>query len=224
MKWSLGLSLVSILCFPPLHCHSQNTLSFGARFGAGAQVIPAHAEFQSDNTKYPVQTNPSLMHGLMAQYLIGNKAGVETGVQVFYHSYSPKSDRVFVYNVLSSGPAMFVIDYQVPILLMYNFGHPYNVMRNFKIVAGTSVDWLSTYFLVHNGPVSSLHNFIAGFRIVTDKQTSRIEYCLEHQYSFKRFTLTGDNYFQTEDTIDARLSTLTLSIIWYFAVKELRHP
>jgi hypothetical protein len=221
MKWSLTILLVSMLCLPVLRCHSQNTLSFGMKFGLGAQIIPAHTEFYGKNVRQSVQTNPSLTHGILSQYMIAQKVGVESGFLFTYHSYSLEGNGNYLSNAYRKGEEISVFDYQIPILLMYNFEHRYNEMRHFKIVAGTSVDLLSPYFF-YDVQFRSLHNFIAGFRIVTDKRTGRIEYYLEHQYSFKRFIVTDENDDLTKDHIDTRLSTLTFSVIWFFAIKELR--
>jgi hypothetical protein len=212
MKWPLTICLASILWLHLLPCHSHNSFSFGGKLGLGAQVIPAKSEFPAGNTYYPVQTNPSLLQGVTGQYMIGNKAGIETGIQAVFYSYTKKGDDNYLYNVFNKPAAIFLTDWQIPILLMYNFEHRFNEMRHFKIVAGTSLDYLSVHF-------SSVQNFIAGFRITKDKLNSRIEYSLEHQYSFKRFTITEENDDQTEDRLDTRLSTLTLSVTWFFCDK-----
>lgn len=216
----LVISLAILLSLISLKCQSQNSFTFGFKGGSGATVIPVHTVFKHQGIAQDVQMNPQILTGGIIQYEIAGKAGIESGFQFLYHTYSFKDSGGYFKNYFNEPSAIDMTSFQIPVLLNYNFHHRYNVSRYFKITAGTSLDWFSSNLFVAQGRFVSVKNLILGARAGKILEHGKLEFAIEHQYSMNRYSVNGTNYDQLNDRITTRTSFLNFSIMYFLPAKE----
>jgi hypothetical protein len=208
-----------VLCLASFECQSQNGFAVGFKGGSGVSVFPVHPVFTSNSIEKDVRINPQVHTGVVIQYEIAEKAGIESGCQIMYHSYSLKDGGSYLKKNINQSNAITVTDFQIPILLTYNVHHRYNASRYLKLAAGTSLDWLSTDLFIAWQPPVSVKNLIIGIRGGKILEYGKIEFALEHQYSLNRYMLSGVNYDQLNDRITTRISFLNFSVMYFLPAK-----
>lgn len=202
---------------------AQGTLSIGAKFGLGASVFPLHAMLDDNDSTWNVYSGTTLTTGILAQYLIGNRIGIESGLHLTHYSYYEKNDASIPRNRLwKSSATTEVFNFQVPVVLFYKFAFPSNPFKDIKLAGGTSIDWLSSDLLLEPSHALTLKNIYASVRIGNERMSGRrLEYGLEFQYSMDRYSLKGTNFNQLDQTLSSRLCVLTLNLYYFFFSKTI---
>jgi hypothetical protein len=202
----------------------KNTFSLGGKVGIGASALPLNAELTANGVTRGVRPMTVFSTGILAQYMIGDFMGIESGTHLTHYGYFLNKNSVWQ-NLFREDPIIEVFNYQIPVVLLCKIKMPSDPFTSVKLAGGTSVDWLTTDGVTKWGNVVSLNTLYGALRICREKARSRrIEYGLEFQYSFKRFFLKGVNYDQVEESLSSRLSLLNLNFYFFFWNKPLTRP
>jgi hypothetical protein len=204
-------------------CAAQGILSIGAKLGLGASVFPLHAMLDDNDSTWQVYSGTTLTTGILAQYLIGNRIGIESGLHLTHYSYYEKKDASIPRNrVWKSSATTEVFNFQLPVALFYKFTFPSNPFKDIKLVGGTSIDWLSSDLLLQPSRALTLKNIYTSIRIGNERVSGRrLEYGLEFQYSLDRYSLKGTTFNQPDNKLSSRLSVLTLNLYYFFYNKTI---
>lgn len=216
MKYRLLLFFPLFISF--CFCHAQNTYSLGVRIGFGFDTPSPHAKYILNGNTYKLRSNAFYALGIMGQYLLNNRLGIESGLSVSYQTYGmniPASESVK--NFLGWNYSEGITDYQIPVRLVYKTDHPSNPFKYFIAAAGISVDrLLSQYFQKERNSVIA-SNLLAGIRMVNKQgKLGRTEIGIEYQYSLRggfkytRLTAAGPEIFK------ARQSLLSINLYYFF--------
>jgi hypothetical protein len=219
------LLLAMLATFPEANAYAQHLFSVGAKMGIGSTVTPINPILTVNADSYLMRTNGHLSTGAVIQYLIGNRIGMESGFQMNVYTFNLKNETGFsLKEYFCIAPRFQLLDYQIPVQVMYKIPLPRNLYKHIKLVSGTSIDWLTTQTATQLRHSFSLHNFIVSARI--GKETlkhGRMEYGLEYQYSLKRFKLESVDYNQPGETLDGRLSMLCFNFYYFFLNRNIRN-
>jgi hypothetical protein len=214
---------LGLLFLPLPNLYAQHLISIGAKVGVGPTASPINPLLNSNGNGYDMRTNGHFTTGVTAQYLIGNRIGMESGMNLNCYTFNLKSDPHYsLTHYFGINPTIQVFDYQIPVQLMYKIELPRNLYKHIKLVGGTSIDWLTTLVNSRLGHALSLKNIMIGARLGKETlKRGRMEYAVEYQYSLRRFNLNGVNYDQLDDTLNARLSMLCVSYYYFFINRDV---
>jgi hypothetical protein len=223
MKLPTFCMIWSLLSFHPTNLYAQQQISIGAKVGVGPTASPINPLLTSKGNVYVMRTNGHFTTGVTAQYLIGNRMGMELGMNFNCYTFNIKSDPHYsLTHYFGINPAIQMFDYQIPVQLMYKIELPRNLYKHIKLVGGTSIDWLTTLVNSQLGHALSLKNIMIGARLGKETlKRGRMEYAIEYQYSLRRFDLNGIDYNQLGDTLNARLSMLCFSYYYFFINRDV---
>lgn len=199
-------------------CCAQSNFSLGSKYGAG--ISP-----QQRGSTYPTATQATfqlfnLHRGVIVQYHLNNAIGIETGVVLIHYGYSPK--KQFPTKPIDD-PSIDLLDFQVPFLLVLRKKHRFNVFRSYKMVAGTSVDMMASAVENNYTPALWLKNIVFGIRLCTEKlKHGRLEFGLEYQNSFGRFTLKTNDAKLGPVVLHSKLNLVALTLHYFMITKNLQ--
>jgi len=202
--------------------YTQHTISLGAQIGLGVNIPSANASIFTNGTTYSMRSNVLYSCGILGQYLLHNKFGMETGLAVSYITYAPKDLVPGTFrNFWGWDYTEGITDYQIPIRLVYVMDHPSNPYKRFKVTAGASIDWpLSQHHGKERNSVTS-SNLLLGIRMANAKgKLGRTELGIEYQYSFRG---NFDYLRQTDkgpEIFSVRYSLLTVNLYYFFLNRE----
>lgn len=215
MRYRMLLFLFIIQCYA---CNAQNTYSLGVRIGLGFDVPSSRAEYLLNGSSYRLRSNAFYAFGVLGQYLLNNRLGIESGLAVSYQTYGmniPVTESIK--NFLGWNYSEGITDYQIPVRFIYKADHPSNPFKYFIFAAGISADrLLSQYFQKERNSVIT-SNLLAGIRMVNKQgKLGRTELGIEYQYSLRggfkytRSTAAGPEIFK------ARQSLLSFNLYYFF--------
>jgi hypothetical protein len=212
-----------IFCFVFIKGHTQGVFNTGAKIGLGASVFPLHSTLVNDGVSIDAYTGTILSTGIITQYVIARRIGIESGFHINHYSYYyPDQQKVWKRRIWKGAAAIEMFDFQVPINIVHRFPVPSDPFRDITVLAGTSIDWLATDFLVKASRATWLKNIHGGIRLGKERMRgNRLEYGFEFQYSIDRFDLKGKNYNQLDMAISSRLSALTINLYYFFFDKDV---
>jgi hypothetical protein len=210
-KVLLAISFVSIC----QALNAQSNFSFGPAFSVGYPTASTHAYLITQEAKSApnnLRDQLVVVNSLMLRYMIGNRFGVESGLQINTYNYIFQNENRTLQKFVGSGATIHLHDCQVPLLFVVQVNHPSNPYRNFKFIGGTSYDFMTTEFLTRWKSMPWLHTLIAGVRLGTNKiKKVTCEYGIEYQYG-QRFTLQAVDYKFEGDHLSARQSFLAFKL------------
>ena len=203
-------------------CFSQNHFSIGVKGGMGLSISSAKPSFTTAGGKESIRTNAFYAGGLLGQYLLANKFGIESGILVSYQSFREKRIASSFRNYLGRNSFIGINDYQVPIQLVYKINHRYNPAKYFKVLAGASLDWISPEYFEKTHTIIFTSNLLGGIRVGRQLgKYGRLECGLEYQYSaWGSYKLMIQEELNS-GLLDTRCSVLSLNVYYYFLNKEL---
>src|SRR5690242_9392340 len=105
------------LTFLIFACDAQSLLSAGIRNAMGISPMRLHATLTANNLVTEIKPTIHLLHGVVLQYVIGNKFGVESGLQAVLYSYGQKGGTFFFSNDI------WFANFQVPLLFFFKKDH-----------------------------------------------------------------------------------------------------
>ncbi len=199
-------------------CFSQNQFNLGFKTGMGFTIPAGNPTFTIAAQEELLSTNAFYSGGVLAQYLLGGKFGIESGFVLNYQSFSSKGAITTFKNYLGWYSSIGINAYQIPLQLVYKFNHRYNPSRYFKIMAGVSLDWITTEYLKKMDSDNSLFtsNLLAGLRIGNQfRKFGRLEFGLEYQYSaWGRYKIVIQDE-RSAGVLNAKYSVLALNLYYY---------
>lgn len=215
---SVALTMYSI------SMHAQTNFSIGALGGLGVTPFAVNATITSQKLTQDIKPYVGLEGGVVVQYIIGNLFGVESGLLLNYYSYIPK-DKPLLYNHFKNhGTVIEITDLQLPLQLVVNKNRRFKAGKYFKLVVGTSLDWLGTYGFAPTEKIMWMKNIKAGLRIGSENiKHGRIEYGFEYEYALERFDLKVDTNASLRPVINSRLSMLSFNLYYFFIGKTFNN-
>lgn len=210
--------LLSLFFIASYASHAQNAYNLGVRIGFGFDVPSPRAEYILNGTSYRLRSNAFYAFGILGQYLLNNRLGLESGLSVSYQTYGmniPVTESLK--NFLGWNYSEGITDYQIPVRFIYKSDHPSNPFKYFIFAAGISADrLLSQYFQKERNSVLT-SNLLAGIRMVNKQgKLGRTEWGIEYQYSlrggfkYSRLTAAGPEIFRS------RQSLLSINLYYFF--------
>jgi hypothetical protein len=216
----------SLAIFFVFVCHAlnaQSNFSFGPAFSAGYPTVSGRAYLITPEMKSsPERLRDQLVvaNSLTLRYIIGNRFGVESGLQVINYNYIFQSESNTPQKFIGTGATMHLHDFQVPLLFVVQLNHPTNPYRNFKLVGGTSYDFMTTDLLAKWKAMPWLRTVIVGVRLGTNKiKKVTCEYGIEYQYG-QRFTLDAVDYKFEGDRVSAQQNFLSFKLLFFIHPKS----
>jgi hypothetical protein len=198
-------------------CAAQGILVIGGHFGLGGSVLPLHAMLDSGGSVDKAYAGTTLMTGALINYVISERIGIESGLNVIHYSYYHPVSNLWRRRLWKGSAAIEVVDFQIPIAILYRLQFPTNPFRDVTLVAGTSLDWLSSAFIINGANQSWLKTIHGGIRVGHERMKGRrLELGLEFQLSANRFLLEESNYNQPDQKLYSRLSLLALNFHYSF--------
>jgi hypothetical protein len=216
--------IIASFVFANLYCFAQSTLSLGAKIGLGGSPLPVHSTLRSDVATDHVYSGTTLTTGVILQYLVGNRIGIESGAHVNHYSYY-RNDAQFWRRRIWKGPAdLEMINYQIPLIVVYRIKVPAFPFRTVMLAGGTSLDWVVTDESTHTYQealyLGWLKNIYCSMRISNERMKgNRLECGLDFQYSLNRFVVSGTNDRSIPQTLSSRLSFLSINLYYFFLHK-----
>lgn len=202
--------------------HGQNSISLGAKGGLGTSIPTLSALKSINGITYELRGNASYSIGLLGQYILGDRLGIETGIASNYQQYSRKDLKNSFKSLLSLDSSIGIINRQIPIQLFYKMNHPTNPYQHFKITSGISLDWLEAEYKHQKYNTMFISNFLIGLRMGTEgKRYGRVEYGLQYQYSlggFHQFKTAGNI---TGESLSIKYSLISFNFYYFFFNKDL---
>lgn len=222
MKYLFTLFYLLLFLFMSNPVFAQSSISLGAKAGMGISIPTLAAKHSINNINYELKGNAFYSAGFLGQYILGDRLGIETGTVISYQQYSRKDLRNSLGSLFSIDSSIGIIDRQVPIQIFYNFNHPTNPYKNFKITSGLSIDWLEVAFLNQSYNNLFISKFLAEIRIGNEgKRFGRVEYGLQYQYSlggFHQFTAAGN---KTGESLSIKYSLISFNFYYFFFNRDL---
>src|SRR5689334_9238304 len=130
MKYSFCLLCFSLFPFMVLSGYSQSSLSIGAIGGFGFSVPSKAVSYTSNGVNSYLRGNAFYSLGVLGQYILGDRLGIETGFLNNYQQYSPMNSNSFK-SFLSIDSSLGIINHQIPIQLLFKFNHPTDPYKHF---------------------------------------------------------------------------------------------
>jgi hypothetical protein len=223
----LGLRqlLFFIFYFTVLESSSQGVFQTGFKLGLGGSVVPLYTRLEAKGITNKAYTGTTLTTGGIAQYIIGNRIGIESGMHVTHYSYYyPEDSNLWRRRLWKGAAAIEMFDFQLPVVMLYRIPMPSDPFKDITLAFGTSIDWLATDFLINRSMRGAwLKNIYGGVRLGKERMKGNRLVCgLEFQYSLDRFSLKGMNYNQQDMQISSRMSMLTINVYYFFSHKAVR--
>lgn len=204
---------------------AQNSFSLGMKAGPGYMIPRVKTVLIQDGTQRTLRTFGGKSFGFLGQYIIGEKAGIETGILIQRKSFSKKNPLHHIRGVgIRWDPDVTLTAFQIPIQLLYKFDHPRNPFVHFKVTAGVSLDWLFAYTseTMSPNPLFSSNNLLLGIRAGNARgKVGRIEFGIEYQYSLDKaynFHLQQNNKLTTFKT---KNQFLLFGFYYYFLNRDV---
>jgi hypothetical protein len=197
-------------------CLAQGKFSAGAKVGAGGSLFPLHATLDAKDSVDNVYAGTTLTTGIFVNYMIGGRMGIESGVCLSHYSYYRNEEKFWRTRIWKGAATMEMVNYQIPLLILYRYDIPSNPFKDITFAGGTSIDWLAEPMLKSTGPMW-LKNIFGGIRLGKERMKGgRFEYGLEFQYSLNRFVFKGTNYNKLDYKLNSRLGLLSLNLYYFF--------
>ncbi len=197
--------------------YAQGEFSLGIRSAIGFTPFSNHSKLLSAGTTSDVRNQMSVSHGVAIRYLVGGLFGLETGAHINSYAFSSKNEVYSISHFLGLEGTAYLLNLQVPLLFVLKKDHPTNPYKHFKFIAGTTVDWNSSYATPSEwGSLPWLKNLVIGMRVGSAKQrVGKFEYGLEYQYS-RSFTFNMIDFRGQEKQVTTRLHLLAVTLHYFF--------
>jgi hypothetical protein len=198
-------------------CVAQGILTIGGHLGTGGSVLPLHARIDSGGSVDKAYAGTTLTTGALISYMISERIGIESGLNVIHYSYYDPTSNFWRKRVWKGSAAIEIFDLQVPILLLHRLQFASNPFRDVTLATGTSLDWLSSAFLISKVKQPWLKTIHTCIRIGHETMKGRrLEIGLEFHFSANRFLVVESNYRQPDDKLYSRLSLLAVNFHYSF--------
>lgn len=197
-------------------CPGQGMFSTGFKIGAGGSPLPLGARLDVEGSVSRVYAGTTLATGAIVSYMIGNRIGIESGFSVIHYSYYRSEEDFWRRRVWKGSATLELVDFQVPLSIIYRHNIPSRPYRYISFAGGTSIDWLSDIASGPYGPLW-LKNVCGAVRLGKETMKAHnVEYGLEFQYTLDRFLFQGRDYDQQRYGLDSRLALVSLNFTYFF--------
>lgn len=200
----------------------QSAYSIGIKGGIGASLPDPHSSLGFNGKSYVLRTHAFYTGGILAQYVLGNTIGIETGILNTYTSYSRK-DLTGSYLLQSLGwdANIGVNSYQIPIQVMYLFRLNSKPNMRIKLTGGIAMNWHTQGLLKKQENPLLVSSILFGARIKSRTgKYGRMEYGLEYQYSLDGQYTFDVHTDQGISTLRTKYSVLSVNLYYFFFNKE----
>lgn len=200
----------------------RSTYSIGLKGGIGGSLPDPHSSIDLNGKAYALRTHAFYTGGILAQYVLGNTIGIETGILNTYISYSRKDlSGSYLLQSLGWDANIGINSYQIPIQLMYLFRTGINPNIRIKLTGGIAMDWHTQGFLKQQENPLMVSSILLGVRIKSRSgKYGRIEYGLEYQYSLNGKYTFDVKTDQGLNTLHTKYSVLSFNLYYFFFNRE----
>lgn len=210
----LVLCLQTIICYK-LSSQNQDRFNIALQGGMGASVSNSQSKLVTVDKTVSLYVGAWYSVGVLGSYTLNNSLGMNVGYQLTEQHHGLK--RTF-HHPFSSGTEGYgnvtVVGHQVPILFFYKISPLLLPYQHFKIVAGTTLDWLNPN--ASKSRFRSLINIICGIRYGHQNSRGRImEVGVQYLRSVRSYTLAPVRYDKKEEKFESFMDVLSLQFYYY---------
>lgn len=200
----------------------RNTYSIGIKGGMGVSLPDPHSSVDVNGQSHSLRTHAFYTGGILAQYVLGNTIGIETGILNTYISYSRKDlTDPSLFQSLGWDANIGVNSYQVPIQFMYLFRTGINPNVRIKLTGGIAMDWHTQGFLKQQENPLLVSSMLLGALIKSRSgKYGRMEYGIEYQYSLNGKYTFDVKTDQGVSTLHTKYSVLSFNLYYFFFNRE----
>lgn len=203
-------------------CAQMRAFSIGIKGSFGVSLPGPHSSIDINAQSYALRTHAYYGAGIVAQYVLGNVIGIETGIQNTYISFSRKDlSGSYLLQSLGWDANIGINSYQIPVQCMYFFRPGLYPNIRIAVTGGITLDWLTQGFLKPQENPLFIPGIRCGARIKTRAgKYGRMEYALEYQHSIHGPYTFGIQTGKNMAALHSRYSVLSFNLYYFFLNRE----